>query len=63
MEVGGPRHEAARIIANATLAVRQAALWGEETTAMASDSTHMTPYGEIHLRTDRRLDLTDLPTI
>ena len=24
--------------------------------------TNMTPYGEIQLRTDRRLDLTDLPT-
>lgn len=24
--------------------------------------TDMTPYGEIRLRTDRRLDLTDLPT-
>ncbi|MGS2644579.1 hypothetical protein [Streptosporangium sp. LJ11] len=24
--------------------------------------TNMTPYGEIRLRTDRRLDLTDLPT-
>jgi hypothetical protein len=25
--------------------------------------TNMTPYGEIQLRTDRRLDLSDLPTM
>ena len=32
--------QAARVIANATFAARRAWLWGEGTTAVASDSTH-----------------------
>ncbi|MEU7878269.1 Tn3 family transposase [Microbispora bryophytorum] len=38
--------EVARIIANATFAVRQAALWGEGTTAVASDSTHFSAFDQ-----------------
>lgn len=35
-----------RIIANATFAARQAALWGEGTTAVASDSTHFSAFDQ-----------------
>jgi TnpA family transposase len=38
--------EVARVIANATFAVRQAALWGEGTTAVASDSTHFSAFDQ-----------------
>ncbi len=38
--------QAARIIANATFASRQAALWGEGTTAVASDSTHFSAFDQ-----------------
>jgi TnpA family transposase len=38
--------EVARIIANATFAVRQTALWGEGTTAVASDSTHLSAFDQ-----------------
>jgi TnpA family transposase len=38
--------QAARIIANATFAARQAALWGEGTTAVASDSTHFSAFDQ-----------------
>jgi TnpA family transposase len=38
--------EVARAIANATFAARQAWLWGESTTAVASDSTHMTAFDQ-----------------
>jgi TnpA family transposase len=38
--------EVARTIANATFAVRQAALWGEGTTAVASDSTHFSAFDQ-----------------
>jgi TnpA family transposase len=38
--------QAARIIASATFASRQAALWGEGTTAVASDSTHFSAFDQ-----------------
>jgi hypothetical protein len=38
--------QAARIIADATFASRQAALWGEGTTAVASDSTHFSAFDQ-----------------
>jgi len=38
--------EAARAIANATFASRQAWLWGQGTTAVASDSTHFTAFDQ-----------------
>jgi hypothetical protein len=38
--------QAARIIANATFTARQAALWGEGTTAVASDSTHFSAFDQ-----------------
>ncbi len=38
--------EAARIIANVTFAARQTALWGEGTTAVASDSTHFSAFDQ-----------------
>ncbi|MGI8313184.1 transposase [Saccharopolyspora hattusasensis] len=38
--------EVARAVANATFAARQAWLWGEGTTAVASDSTHFTAYDQ-----------------
>ena len=38
--------QAARIIANATFASRQAALWGEGTTAVASHSTHFSAFDQ-----------------
>jgi TnpA family transposase len=38
--------EVARVIANATFAARQAWLWGEGTTAVASDSTHFTAFDQ-----------------
>ena len=38
--------QAARIIANATFAARQAALWGEGTTTVASDSTHFSAFDQ-----------------
>jgi TnpA family transposase len=38
--------EAARMIANATFAVRQASLWGQGTTAVASDSTHFSAWDQ-----------------
>jgi TnpA family transposase len=38
--------QAARIIADATFAARQAALWGEGTTAVASDSTHFSAFDQ-----------------
>jgi TnpA family transposase len=38
--------QAARIIANATFASRQAAVWGEGTTAVASDSTHFSAFDQ-----------------
>ncbi|HKS44984.1 MAG TPA: Tn3 family transposase [Amycolatopsis sp.] len=38
--------ELARAIANATFAARQSWLWGEGTTAVASDSTHFTAYDQ-----------------
>jgi hypothetical protein len=38
--------QAARIIANATFTSRQAALWGEGTTAVASDSTHFSAFDQ-----------------
>ncbi|MGV9838044.1 Tn3 family transposase [Nocardia niigatensis] len=38
--------EVARIIANATFAARQTALWGEGTTAVASDSTHFSAFDQ-----------------
>jgi len=40
------RRDAARAIANATFAARQAWLWGEGTTAVASDSTHVTAFDQ-----------------
>jgi TnpA family transposase len=36
----------ARAIANATFAARQLWLWGEGTTAVASDSTHFTAFDQ-----------------
>ncbi|MGH3436957.1 MAG: Tn3 family transposase [Sciscionella sp.] len=45
MSVAGAR-EVARVIANATFAARQAWLWGEGTTAVASDSTHVTAFDQ-----------------
>ena len=38
--------QAARIIADATFASRQATLWGEGTTAVASDSTHFSAFDQ-----------------
>ena len=38
--------QAARIIANATFTSRQTALWGEGTTAVASDSTHFSAFDQ-----------------
>jgi len=38
--------EATRMIANATFAARQSWLWGEGTTAVASDSTHFTAFDQ-----------------
>jgi TnpA family transposase len=38
--------QAARVIADATFASRQAALWGEGTTAVASDSTHFSAFDQ-----------------
>ena len=38
--------DAARAIANATFAARQVWLWGEGTTAVASDSTHVTAFDQ-----------------
>ena len=38
--------EVARAIANATFAARQLWLWGEGTTAVASDSTHFTAFDQ-----------------
>jgi TnpA family transposase len=38
--------EVARIIANATFAARQSTLWGEGTTAVASDSTHFSAFDQ-----------------
>ena len=38
--------QAARIIASATITSRQAALWGEGTTAVASDSTHFSAFDQ-----------------
>jgi TnpA family transposase len=38
--------EVARIIANATFAARHTTLWGEGTTAVASDSTHFSAYDQ-----------------
>ncbi|MGH3492815.1 MAG: Tn3 family transposase, partial [Sciscionella sp.] len=38
--------EAARVIANATFATRQSWLWGESTTAVASDSTHFSAFDQ-----------------
>jgi hypothetical protein len=38
--------EVARIIASATFAVRQTTLWGEGTTAVASDSTHFLAFDQ-----------------
>ena len=38
--------EVARIIASATFAIRQSALWGEGTTAVASDSTHFSAFDQ-----------------
>ncbi|MGH3096214.1 MAG: Tn3 family transposase [Streptosporangiales bacterium] len=43
--VAGAR-EVARAIANATFAARQAWLWGQGSTAVASDSTHVTAYDQ-----------------
>lgn len=43
--VAGAR-EAARAIANATFAARQAWLWGQGSTAVASDSTHVTAFDQ-----------------
>lgn len=43
--VAGAR-EAARAIANATFAARQSWLWGEGSTAVASDSTHVTAFDQ-----------------
>ncbi|XVQ06968.1 Tn3 family transposase [Spirillospora sp. CA-255316] len=38
--------EVAKVIANATFAARQTALWGEGTTAVASDSTHFSAFDQ-----------------
>ncbi|MBB5781862.1 Tn3 family transposase [Nonomuraea jabiensis] len=45
LSVPGAR-QVAKTIANATFAARQSALWGEGTTAVASDSTHFSAYDQ-----------------
>jgi TnpA family transposase len=45
LSVPGAR-QVARMIANATFAVRQSWLWGQGTTAVASDSTHFSAYDQ-----------------
>ncbi len=45
LSVAGAR-QVAKVIANATFAARQTALWGEGTTAVASDSTHFSAYDQ-----------------
>lgn len=45
LSVTGAR-QVAKVIANATFAARQSWLWGEGTTAVASDSTHFSAYDQ-----------------
>lgn len=45
LSVPGAR-QVARVIANATFAARQTSLWGEGTSAVASDSTHFSAYDQ-----------------
>ena len=58
MTVESVRALAARVIANATFAARQAWLWGEGSTAVASDSTHFKACGPEHLHGMARLATT-----